>query len=118
MVGLAGIARGIIKADIDGVKEMVQMVIDEGLEIQKILREGLVSEVSVVGEKFESGKFFLPEMTSASRAMKEGMNLLSPLMKRVDEKNDGIVILGTIKGDVYDIGKGIVSTMLEGGVSL
>jgi 5-methyltetrahydrofolate--homocysteine methyltransferase len=118
MVDLAGIARGIIKADIDGFKEMVQMVIDDGLEIQKILSEGLVSGMSVVREKFESGEFFLPEMTAASRVMKEGMNRLNPLMKRVDEKNDGIVILGTIKGDVHDICKGIVSTMLEGGVSL
>ncbi len=115
MVDLAGIARGIIKADIDGVREMVQMAIDEGLEIQTILKEGLVSGMSVVGEKFESGEFFLPEMTAASRAMKEGLNLLGPLLKRVDEKNTGIVILGTIKGDVHDIGKGIVGTMLEGG---
>ena len=92
MVDLAGIARGIIEADIDGVKEMVQTAIDEGLEIQTILKEGLVSGMSVVGEKFESGEFFIPEMTAASRAMKEGLHLLGPLLKRIDKKNNYMAI--------------------------
>ncbi|GAF83510.1 unnamed protein product, partial [marine sediment metagenome] len=106
---------GVIKGDIDGVKEMVRQAIDEGQEVQKILNEGLISGMSVVGQKFESGEFFLPEMVIASRAMKEGLELLSPLLKQADIKSTGIVILGTVKGDIHDIGKGIVGTMLEGG---
>lgn len=115
MVDLAKIAQGAIKGDIDGVKEMVRQAIDEGQEVQKILNEGLISGMSVVGQKFESGEFFLPEMVIASRAMKEGMELLSPLLKQADIKSSGIVILGTAKGDIHDIGKSIVGTMLEGG---
>jgi 5-methyltetrahydrofolate--homocysteine methyltransferase len=69
----------------------------------------------VVGNKFESGEFFLPEMIIASKTMKEGLELLSPLLKQDDLQSAGVVIIGTAKSDIHDIGKGIVCTMLEGG---
>jgi len=115
MVDLAKIADGVIKADVDAVTGMVQQAIDEGQEVQKILNEGLIAGMSAVGNKFESGEFFLPEMIIASKTMKEGLELLRPLLKQAEIKSAGVVILGTAKGDIHDIGKGIVATMLEGG---
>ncbi len=115
MVDLAKIADGVIKADVDAVKEMVQQAIGEGQDVQKILDEGLISGMSTVGDKFESGEFFLPEMIIASKTMKEGLELLRPLLQQAEVKSAGVVILGTAKGDIHDIGKCIVGTMLEGG---
>ncbi len=115
MVDLAKIAEGVIKADVDAVKEMIQQAIDEGQDVKKILNKGLIAGMRVVGNKFESGEFFLPEMIIASKTMKEGLELLSPLLKQDDVQSAGVVIIGTAKSDIHDIGKGIVCTMLEGG---
>jgi len=115
MVDLAKIAEGVIKADVDAVKEMVGQALGEGQDVQKILNEGLIAGMRVVGNKFESGEFFLPEMIIASKTMKEGLELLTPLLKQAEVKSAGVVIMGTAKGDIHDIGKGIVGTMLEGG---
>ena len=115
MVDLAKIAEGVIKADVDAVKEMIQQAIDEGQDVKKILNKGLIAGMRVVGKKFESGEFFLPEMIIASKTMKEGLELLSPLLKQDDVQSAGVVIIGTAKSDIHDIGKGIVCTMLEGG---
>ena len=115
MVDLAKIAEGVIKADVDAVKEMIQQAIDEGQDVKKILNKGLIAGMRVVGNKFESGEFFLPEMIIASKTMKEGLELLSPLLQQADVQSVGAVILGTAKGDIHDIGKGIVCTLLEGG---
>jgi len=114
MVDLAKIADGIIKADVDAVKEMVQQAIAEGQDVQKILNNGLIAGMSAVGDKFESGEFFLPEMIIASKTMKEGLELLRPLLLQAKVKSAGVVVMGTAKGDIHDIGKGIVGTMLEG----
>ena len=115
MVDLAKIADGVIKADVDAVTEMVQQAINEGQDVQKILSKGLIAGMRAVGDKFESGEFFLPEMIIASKTMKEGLELLRPLLQQAEVKSAGVVILGTAKGDIHDIGKGIVGTMLEGG---
>jgi 5-methyltetrahydrofolate--homocysteine methyltransferase len=115
MVDLAKIADGVIKADVDAVTEMVQQAIAEGQDVQKILNEGLIAGMSAVGDKFESGEFFLPEMIIASKTMKEGLELLRPLLQQAEVQSAGVIILGTAKGDIHDIGKGIVATMLEGG---
>ncbi len=115
MVDLAKIADGVIKADVDAVKEMVQQAITEGQDVQKILNNGLIAGMSAVGDKFESGEFFLPEMIISSKTMKEGLELLRPLLLQAEVKSAGVVVMGTAKGDIHDIGKGIVGTMLEGG---
>jgi 5-methyltetrahydrofolate--homocysteine methyltransferase len=115
MVDLAEIANAVIKADDQTVIEMVGQAITEGHDVQKILTEGLIAGMSAVGDKFESGEFFLPEMIIASKTMKEGLELLRPLLQQAEVKSSGVVILGTAKGDIHDIGKGIVGTMLEGG---
>jgi 5-methyltetrahydrofolate--homocysteine methyltransferase len=112
---LAEIANAVIDADDDAVKEMVGQAIAEGQDVQKILAEGLITGMSAVGDKFESGEFFLPEMIIASKTMKEGLELLRPLLQQTEVKSSGVVVLGTVKGDIHDIGKGIVGIMREGG---
>ena len=114
MVELTKIKDSVIAGEVDEVKDLVKKAVDERQEVKKILREGLIAGINIVGERYESGEFFLPEMVIAATAMKEGLKVLSPLLKEGDVESAGTVILGTAQGDIHDIGKSIVGTMLEG----
>ena len=114
MVDLTKIKDSVIGGEVDDVVEMVRKAVDEGQSVKKILAEGLISGMGVVGDKYEKGDFFLPEMVIAATAMKAGLKVLSPMLKPGDVESAGTVILGTAKGDIHDIGKSIVGTMLEG----
>jgi len=114
MVDLTKIKDSVIMGEVDEVRDMVKRAVDEGQEVKKILSEGLISGISIVGGKYERGEFFLPEMVIAATAMKEGLKVLGPLLLQSDIKTAGTVIMGTAKGDIHDIGKSIVGTMLEG----
>jgi len=114
MVALTKIKDSVIAGEVDEVKDLVKKAVDEGQEVKKILSEGLIAGINIVGNKYESGEFFLPEMVIAATAMKEGLKILSPLLKEGDIESAGTVVLGTAQGDIHDIGKSIVGTMLEG----
>ena len=111
---LIKIRENVVMGEVDVVKDLVQQAIDEKQEAKAILKEGLIEGIHIVGNKYETGEFFLPEMVIAAKAMKEGLKVLSPIMKQGDRESSGTVILGAAKGDIHDIGKGIVGTMLEG----
>ena len=96
------------------VKELVQQAIDEGVPAQQILDEGLLSGMSVVGEKFKNNEVFVPEVLVAARAMNMGAALLKPLLAESGMKASGRVCIGTVKGDLHDIGKNLVKMMMEG----
>ena len=96
------------------VKALVQQAIDEGIPAQKILEEGLISGMNIVGEKFKNNEVFVPEVLVAARAMNMGSNLLKPLLVAEGVKASGKVCIGTVKGDLHDIGKNLVKMMLEG----
>ena len=96
------------------VKVLVQQAIDEGIPAQTILEEGLLSGMSVIGEKFKNNEVFVPEVLVAARAMNMGANLLKPLLAEAGVKASGKVCIGTVKGDLHDIGKNLVKMMLEG----
>ena len=96
------------------VKVLVQQAIDEGIPAQTILEEGLLSGMSVIGEKFKNNEVFVPEVLGAARAMNMGANLLKPLLAEAGVKASGKVCIGTVKGDLHDIGKNLVKMMLEG----
>ena len=96
------------------VKELVQQAIDEGVPAQQILDEGLLSGMSVVGEKFKNNEVFVPEVLVAARAMNMGAALLKPLLAESGMKASGRVCIGTVKGDLHDIGKNLVRMMFEG----
>jgi 5-methyltetrahydrofolate--homocysteine methyltransferase len=96
------------------VRDMVKKAIDEGQDVEKILNEGLISGMNIVGEKFKKNEFYIPEMLMAARAMKEGMKELKPILIQKDVKALGTVAIGTVQGDLHDIGKNLVAIMLEG----
>ena len=96
------------------VKELVQQAIDEGIPVQQILDEGLLSGMGVIGEKFKNNEVFVPEVLVAARAMNMGAQLLKPLMADAGVEAAGKVCIGTVKGDLHDIGKNLVRMMIEG----
>ncbi len=96
------------------VKQLVQQAIDEGIPVHQILDEGLLSGMGVVGEKFKRNEVFVPEVLVAARAMNMGTQLLKPLLAEAGVKATGKVCIGTVKGDLHDIGKNLVKMMMEG----
>lgn len=96
------------------VKALVQQAIDEGLPVQDILEKGLMAGMNIVGEKFKNNEVFVPEVLVAARAMNMGANLLKPLLAAEGVKANGRVCIGTVQGDLHDIGKNLVKMMLEG----
>ena len=95
------------------VKELVQQAIDAGMDPQEILG-GLLAGMDVVGEKFKNGEVYIPEVLVAARAMNQGAALLKPLLAEAGAVACGKVCIGTVKGDLHDIGKNIVKMMMEG----
>lgn len=96
------------------VKELVQKAIDEGLEAKTILEEGLLHGMGIIGGKFKNNEVYVPDVLIAARAMNAGSELLKPLLASSGVKAKGTVILGTVKGDLHDIGKNLVRMMMEG----
>ena len=96
------------------VEELVQQAIDEGLSPKTILEEGLLSGMAIIGEKFKNNEVFVPEVLIAARAMNAGVAVLKPHMTAADIVNRGKVVIGTVKGDLHDIGKNLVKLMMEG----
>jgi corrinoid protein of di/trimethylamine methyltransferase len=96
------------------VKELVQKAIDEGMAAQTILDDGLLAGMSIIGGKFKNNEVYVPEVLIAARAMNTGSALLKPLLISSGVKAKGKVVLGTVKGDLHDIGKNLVRMMMEG----
>lgn len=98
----------------NAVKELVQQGIEQGLSAEEILEKGLMAGMDVIGQKFKNNEVFVPEVLIAARAMNAGAALLKPLLASDGTKAKGKVILGTVKGDLHDIGKNLVRMMMEG----
>ena len=96
------------------VQALVQQAIDEGFAPQEILEKGLVEGMNVIGEKFKNNEVFVPEVLVAARAMNKGTALLKPLLAAEGVKASGKVCIGTVQGDLHDIGKNLVKMMMEG----
>ena len=115
MLDLAEIRNAVIKGARNEVKDLVEKAVAEGGDVSEILKEGLTAAMDIVGDKFEKGEYYLPEMIMSAVAMKEGVKILRPLLvKDKDKRAFRVVVLGTVKGDIHDIGKTIVGAMLEG----
>ena len=114
MADLNLIKEMVIKGQAAKVKELVQKAIDEKVRVQDILSNGLIAGMGYVGERFKKNEVYVPEVLIAARAMKSGMELLKPLLIKADIQPLGVVVVGTVKGDLHDIGKNLVSMMLEG----
>lgn len=114
MLDLAEIRNAVIKGARNDVKGLVEKAVVEGGDVSEILKEGLTTAIDIVGDKFEKGEYFLPELIMSAAAVKEGLKILRPLLAKDGIKSSGVVVLGTVSGDIHDIGKTIVGAMLEG----
>jgi len=114
MADLKGLAESIIGGNMAKAKELTQSAVQEGVEPGKILGEGLIAGMNVVGDKFKKNEFYVPEVLIAARAMHAGMDILKPILAKSGVKPVATVVVGTVKGDLHDIGKNLVVMMLEG----
>jgi len=96
------------------VKELVEKALADGEGAKAILEDGLLSAMSIVGEKFKNNEVYVPEVLIAARAMNVGMAVLKPYLASADIESKGKAVLGTVKGDLHDIGKNLVKIMFEG----
>jgi len=96
------------------VKELVNQAIEEGMSVKVILDDGLIRAMGIVGEKFRLNEVYVPEMLVAARAMTMGLAILEPLLTATGVKPIGKVVIGTVRGDLHDIGKNLVAMMMKG----
>ncbi len=112
---LKQIAEKLYDGEDDAVAELTQRALDEGLTPAEVLNGGLLAGMDRVGVDFRDGELFVPEVLIAARAMHAGMAILRPLLTESDVPSAGKVVIGTVEGDLHDIGKNLVGMMLEGG---
>lgn len=115
MADLQALADSVIAGKRDDVAKMTQAAVDEGVAPADIINDGLIAGMAVVGEKFKNNEFYVPEVLIAARAMHAGMDIIKPLLAQSGVQPRGTVAIGTVKGDLHDIGKNLVAMMLEGG---
>ena len=96
------------------VKELVNQAVEEGMSVKTILDDGLIRAMGIVGEKFRLNEIYVPEMLVSARAMSMGLTILEPLLTATGVKPIGKVVIGTVKGDLHDIGKNLVAMMMKG----
>jgi 5-methyltetrahydrofolate--homocysteine methyltransferase len=111
---LEEIFQNVIDGQAPAVEAGVRAALAEGVKPEEILHQGLIAAMDEVGKRFEAGDFFVPEMLIAARAMQAGLSVLKPHLAATDIKSAGTVAIGTVKGDLHDIGKNLVAMMLEG----
>ena len=114
MAILDEIRENLIDGDMNAVTAGVNKALEEGIGAGEILSKALISGMTEVGQLFEDGEFFVPEMLIAARAMQAGVGILKPKLVEEDVKPLGKIVIGTVKGDLHDIGKNLVGMMLEG----
>lgn len=104
----------VIKSDMETARSETQRLIDEEVSVQKILDEGLIAPMDEVGMRFSKGRMFVPQMLRSAKTMQECMNLIKPLFTEGNVSTKGRIVIGTVKGDLHDIGKNLVVMMMEG----
>jgi 5-methyltetrahydrofolate--homocysteine methyltransferase len=111
---LEQLATAVIEGDVDAMEDLTEDALDEGLGAKEILDGGLMVGMDHVGGEFKAGNMFVPEVLRSAKAMKTSMALLQPLLSEAEAEAVGRVLLGTVKGDLHDIGKNLVGMMCEG----
>jgi 5-methyltetrahydrofolate--homocysteine methyltransferase len=111
---LQQIAENLMKGKANDVKALVEQALNAGEAPGKILNQGLLAGMSVIGERFKKNEVYVPEVLIAARAMKAGMSVLQPKLSAAGVQPVGVAVIGTVKGDLHDIGKNLVGMMLEG----
>ncbi len=114
MVSFDALAEGVMAGDASIVEAEVNKALKEGAEPRDILVNGLIGGMGVVGERFRDGDMFLPEVLMSASAMHKGLDIVTPLLAALGQKAMGKVVIGTVEGDIHDIGKRIVGFLLQG----
>lgn len=104
----------IVNLDINNIAKLCKEAIDSSIPAYKIITDGMSRGMEIVGKKYENGEYFLAELIMAGETMKEGMKIIKPYLKSSDLKRTGKVVIGTVRGDLHDIGKNLVIMLLEG----
>jgi len=115
MADLNAITQALISGDEDQVTRLVQKAVDENVAPKEILNEGLIKGMDIVGDRMEDGDMFIPEVLRSAKTMKVAVTILKPLLGEGESAMSGKVVIGTVKRDLHDIGKNLVSMMLESG---
>jgi 5-methyltetrahydrofolate--homocysteine methyltransferase len=115
MNDLKALSEAVIKGDINSATAETQKALDSGNSAQEILDKGLIAAMDEVGARFSKGLLFVPQMLRSAKTMQECMRVMEPFFQEGDVTSKGKVIIGTVKGDLHDIGKNLVSMMMEGG---
>jgi len=111
---IKNVYEAVLEGDAGGVQDAVQALLDAGAAANEVLQQGLINAMQEVGKRYEEGEYFVPEMLIAARAMQSGLALLKPHLADSGVVSSGKVAVGTVKGDLHDIGKNLVAMMLEG----
>lgn len=114
MSDLKELYQAVVEGDNRAVGQKIEAALSAGVDPAGILNEGMISAMAEVGRLFEEGEYFVPEMLLSARAMKTGLALLRPHLAKANVQSTGKVVIGTVQGDLHDIGKNLVSIMLEG----
>jgi len=115
MASFADLAQSVIEGKEAQVKEQVNSLLAAGTAPVAIINEGLIAGMNVVGQRFKAGDMYVPEVLMSARSMSAGLEIVRPLIADTDIKSAGKVVLGTVKGDLHDIGKNLVAMMMESG---
>ena len=105
----------VLKGDVKTARSVTEQAIKDGVEPMKLVQDGMMPAMREVGHRFECNEYFVPELLLSARAMKTALELLRPLLAKSAAQPAGRVVVGTVKGDLHDIGKNLVAAMLEGG---
>ncbi len=111
---LSDLSQAVIEGNANLAKELTQKALDEGTAPLAIYQEGLIPGMGVVGKKMQAGEYYIPEVLLSARAMKQASAIVKPLLGDSSASSQGKVIVGTVQGDLHDIGKNLVISMLEG----
>lgn len=114
MAVLEEIKEALMAGNANKVKELTQKALDEGIEPNTIINDGLIAAMNVIGVKFKNNEVYVPEVLVAARAMHAGMDVVKPLLAGGAMEEKGTLVIGTVKGDLHDIGKNLVIMMMEG----
>lgn len=114
MALLSELKEMVINGKAAGIEEKTRECLEQGLKPSRLISEALIPAMDTVGEKYKNGEIFVPEMLVAAKTMQLSMGILKPLIAAGDVKTAGTVLIGTVRGDLHDIGKNLVSMMLEG----